>query len=438
MTSRFSRLTWLWCGALLLITSQNLQAENWPTWRGPTQNGISTEKGLPVKFGGENNENVAWKIALPGPAGATPVVWGDRIFLTSPATEENSETPQLLLMCFDRSGKELWRQAVGSGNQNARDDEGNSASPSPVTDGEHVWSFMGTGDLGCYDFSGKQIWKFNVQDRYGKFDIQFGMTSTPVVDGDYLYLAILHGSMSTGETGYAKIIRLDKRTGKESYAVDRPSEATYENTHSYASPILYQDGKQKYLIVHGGDYTTAHRLEDGSEIWRVGDMNPVDNYNRYLRFVASPSYGDGVVVCPTAKNGPVICVDGNAQGNVTHQPGELWRTDKTTDVPSPLIHDGLAYICRQDGNVFCVEARSGVEVYPLQKTHRQRHRASPLYVDGHIYLAARDGRITVFKAGRNFEIVAENDLGEEISASPIVSEGTMYLRTFNHLWAIKK
>lgn len=408
-----------------------VSAENWPSWRGPTQNGISNETGIPTKFAGEENLNVAWKTPLPGPAGATPIVWNDRIFLTAPTEDD------LLLMCFDLTGKELWRTVVGKGNSVARGDEGNSCSPSPVTDGKHVWSFMGTGDFGCYDFEGKKIWNFNLQDRYGKFDIQFGMSSTPVLDGDRLYLALMHGSMSSGEVGYSKVICLEKMTGKEVYAVDRASDATHENTHSYASPILYQEGKLKYLIVHGGDYTTGHRLEDGSEIWRVGDLNPFDNYNRFLRFVASPSYGDGVIVCPTAKNGPVVAVDAQAQGKVTHTPQELWRTDRTTDVPSPLVHNGLAYICRQDGNVFCVEARSGQEVYPLQKTHRQRHRASPVYIDGHIYLTARDGRITVFKAGREFEIVAENDLGEDMSSSPVVSNGTMYLRSFGHLWAIR-
>ena len=438
---RLSEVRPVWSGKVALLVGalfcsqaiSSVQAENWPSWRGPKQDGISNETGIPVEFAGENDQHVAWKVALPGPAGATPVVWNDRIFLTAP------EEDALLLMCFDTDGKEQWRAKVGTGNSTARGDEGNSCSPSPVTDGEHVWSFMGTGDLGCYDFTGKKIWHFNLQDRYGKFDIQFGMSSTPVLDGDRLYLAIMHGSMSSGEPGYSKIICLDKKTGNEVYAVDRRSDATHENTHSYASPILYQDAEQKYLIVHGGDYTTGHRLEDGSEIWRVGDMNPFENYNRFLRFVASPGFGDGVIICPTAKNGPIVAVDAHAKGSVTHhEKYELWRTDRTTDVPSPLVHNGLAYICRQDGNVFCVEARSGEEVYPLQRTHRQRHRASPVYVDGHIYLTARDGRITVFKAGREFEIIAENELGEDMSSSPIVANGTMYLRSFGHLWAIRK
>jgi len=419
--------------SICLVTAQSLRAENWPTWRGPTQNGISTETGLPTEFAGEDGKNVSWKVALPGPAGASPIVWDDRIFLTSV-----SDSEELLLICFNTDGKELWRRTVGTGNKTARGDEGNSASPSPVTDGEHVWSFMGTGEIGCYDIDGKEKWKFNLQDRYGRFDIQFGMSSTPIVEGDAIYFALLHGSMSSGETGYAKIIKLDKLTGKEIYAVDRKSDATHENTHSYASPILYQDDEQKYLLVHGGDYTTAHRLNDGSEIWRVGDMNPEENYNRFLRFVSSPSFGDGVVVCPTAKDGPVVCVDAEAKGNVTHHPKyELWRFDRTTDVPSPLVYNGLAYICRENGDVYCLEAESGEDVY-REKTHRQRHRASPVYADGHIYLTARDGRISVFKAGRNFELVAQNDFDEEISASPAISDGVMYFRTFDHLYAIEK
>ncbi|MBL4886254.1 MAG: PQQ-binding-like beta-propeller repeat protein, partial [Planctomycetaceae bacterium] len=135
------------CLSVVTLGAQSSsQAENWPSWRGPTQNGISNEKGIPIEFAGENNLNVAWKIPLPGPAGASPIVWGDRIFLTSPSGND------LLLLCYNRQGKELWRRVVDKGNSVARGDEGNSASPSPVTDGKYVWSFMGTGALACYDF----------------------------------------------------------------------------------------------------------------------------------------------------------------------------------------------------------------------------------------------------------------------------------------------
>ena len=141
--------------ALALMTAATaVQAENWPSWRGPTSNGISNEKNVPAKWG--RDENVAWRLALPGDAGATPVVWGNRLFLTS------EDGGNLVLLCANTAGKELWRRKVGSGNQRIRGDEGNLASPSPCTDGTHVWTMFGTGDLACFDFDGNEVWHINL------------------------------------------------------------------------------------------------------------------------------------------------------------------------------------------------------------------------------------------------------------------------------------
>ena len=142
---------------------------------------------------------------------------------------------------------------------------------------------------------------------------------------------------------------------------------------------------------------------------------------------------------PTAKGQGVYAIRPDVEGDLTDNPQALlWKLDgDTPDVPSPLIHGGLVYLCRENGNLLCVDAESGDTVYH-ERTHRIRHRASPAYADGHVYLAARDGRVTVVKAGRKFEIVAENELGEELAASPVFSNGTLYVRTFNALWAIRR
>lgn len=421
------------CFSLFVVvfsTSLSVQAENWPSWRGPTQNGISTEKGIASEWG--NDKNIAWKLPLPGPAGATPVIWDDHIFLTSVKEKD------LVLWAVSTDGKKLWERKIDSGNQDARNDEGNSASPSPITDGEHVWVFMGTGMLACFDFNGNEVWKFDMEDRYGKFDIQFGMSSTPVLDGNTLYMMIMHGSMRTEEPGFSKLIALNKKTGKELWAHDRKSDATHENKHGYASPILYQDDNHKYILLHGGDYITAHTLKDGSEIWRCGGINPKgDKYNKFLRLVASPAGKDGVIVVPTAKKGPVLAISADAKGNVTSSDKVIWKVKKTPDVPSPLLFDGLTYLCDQAGNFQCVESKTGKEVYPIKRTHRMRHRSSPVYADGKIYLTARDGKITVIKAGRKYEVLAENQLDDFITASPAISNGTIYIRGFDNLWAIR-
>lgn len=405
----------------------------WPNWRGPLNRGVSDETGVPVAWSRE--KNVAWRVELPGSAGATPVVWDDRIFVTSVDGDD------LKLLCFNASGKKQWERVVGTGNKNARSDEGNSASPSPVTDGKHVWSFMGNGSLACYDVEGKKIWGFEVPDRYGEFKIAFGMTSTPVVDDKHLYLQLIHGD-GNASTREAVVAAVDKLTGEEVWTHKRNSDAVAENEHSYASPMLYKDDEASFLISHGADFTIAHDLGDGSEIWRVGGLNPHNDaerrYDRTLRFVASPVAVPGLIVIPTAKRGPVVAVDPKgAKGDLTDSDHIKWEYPKTPDVPSPLVYDGLVYLCMEDGNLHVLDANSGEEQYK-ERTHRNRHRASPVYADGKIYLTARDGKITVVKAGRKFEIVSQNDLQEPMSSSPAVSNGTIYLRTFKALWAIRE
>lgn len=409
--------------AILLVSAPSLQAENWPQWRGPRNDGVSSETGLPTTW--SKTENVAWRLPLPGPAGATPVVWGDRIFLTS------AKPPDLVLLCVSTAGKVLWERTIGTGDRAVRGDEGNSASPSPATDGRHVWTFMANGELACYDFAGKKTWQFNVADRYGKLNIAFGMTSTPVLDGNRLYLQLLHSSA-------ALVIALDANTGREIWKQTRPSDATDECEHSYASPMLYRADGREFLLTHGCDYIVAHRLSDGQELWRCGGLNPKGaRYNRTLRFVASPLAVPGLIVVPSAKNGPVLGLSPDARGDITDSTaGHLWRrAENTPDVPSPLVVDGLLYLCRENGVLICMDAKTGEQIYE-KRAHSDRYRASPVYADGKIFLTARGGTVTVVKPGREFEVLATNNVGEAISASPVISGGRIYLRTFESLYAI--
>lgn len=397
-------------------------AENWPHWRGPRNDGTSKETGIPLKW--SRSENIQWRIPLPGPAAATPVIWGDRIFLTS------SEEKDLVLFSISTDGKVLWKRTLGTGNNNVKGDEANFAAPSPSTDGKHVWTFIGTGDLACFDFEGRQVWKTNLQERYGKFNLYFVMSSSPLLDGDRLYIQLIH-------TGAHLVLALDKASGKEIWKHERMSDARAECEHSYASPTIYRDGKQEYLLIQGADYVTAHRLSDGAEIWRAGGLNPKDSYNPSLRLVASPVAKPGLIVVPSAKNGPVLGLKPGGKGNITGLRQQYqWLMDRgTPDVPSPLIHDGLVYLCREDGELIALDAKTGDKIYHEQ-TRRTRHRASPVYADGKLYLTARDGVVTVVRAGRKFEILASNEIGEQIAASPVVSNGRIYLRSFEALYAI--
>lgn len=406
------------------------RGENWPQWRGAKHNGISGEANIPTKW--SKTENIAWRLPLPGPGGATPVVWGERVFLTS----VDKGSGDLLLLCIGTDGKEKWRQVMSSGNQDVRGDEGNSASNSPCTDGEHVWAMMANGVLGCYTLNGKEVWRFNLQDRHGKFSIQFGMTSSPLLDGGQLYLQLIHGE-GNAKTREAVVVCLDKKTGKEIWKRDRPSDAIAECEHSYASPTMYDDGQSKFLISHGADFIVAHDLVDGHELWRCGNLNVKSKYDPTLRFVATPVTSNGIVIVPTAKGAPLIALKPDGKGDITNNDElHLWKHSKTPDVPSPLIHEGLVYLCMQDGQVHCLDQKSGEQVY-LKRAHSDRYRSSPVYADGKIYLTARGGLVTVIKTGKSFEVLGENEIGEAMSASPVIANGTLYLRSFDALWAIR-
>ena len=405
-------------------------AENWPSWRGPRRDAVSKETGLPTKWG--KGENVLWRAPLPGRGGSTPSIWENRIFLTS------VDGKDLKLICFDTDGRQLWEDVLASGNRLVRGDEGDSAAPSPSTDGKHVWAFVSTGDLACYTVAGKRVWKVNMQERYGKFKIAFGMTSTPVLDGDRIYLQIIHGE-GNPTTREAIVVALDKLTGKEIWKHDRKSDARGECEHSYASPTLYRDSKNEYLITHGADYTIAHRLDDGSELWRLGGLNPKGRYNATLRFVSSPVVVPGMIVVPSAKNGSIVGLRPGIKGDVTALESAFhWkRPSNTPDVSSPLVHDGLVYTLTKVGGLICFDAKTGKDVYS-ERVGQGKHRSSPVYADGKIYLISRTGVVAVIKPGRKFEVLARNDMQEDMNASPAFSGGRMYLRTFKALYAIGK
>jgi outer membrane protein assembly factor BamB len=421
------------------LSMPSVRAENWPQWRGMRADGVSTEKQIAQRW--SPKRSIRWKSPLPGQGGATPAVWFEKIFLTS------SEGDDLVAMCLNSaSGQVNWKTKVTSGNIDARAGEGNSASPSPVTDGVHVWVFFSNGVLACLDcFDGSEKWRLDVGERFGKLDIQFGMTSTPVLGKDGLYLQLIHGPMKKGDSNRTgKVIKLDKDSGKTIWAVDRRTEADFECKHSYASPCMYDDGKQKFFVVHGADCTTGHALEDGREIWRLDQLNGPTKINEKnndptFRFVASPLAVPGTILVPTAKEGPLVAIDAKniLKGKLADKPGAIrWVCPKTPDVSIPLIVEDCVYLLHKDGKLQCLDLATGREHYN-ERTHTSQHRASPVYADGHLYICARDGVTSIVRAGHRFELIAQNDLAESTTASPVIANGVLYLRTYNALYAIK-
>lgn len=403
-------------------------AGDWPHWRGPQNNGVSTASELPTEWSAE--KGVLWRQALPGAAGSTPILAGGRLFLTTPRGSE------LLLAAFDAAtGESLWERTVATGTSVFRGDEGNLASASPATDGEFVVAVMGEGTMACYRVDGEPVWKLSLSERLTPLDIQFGYASSPLVRDGRVYVQWVHGDGDV-ETHEARVASFDLATGKTVWTAGRETGASKECEHSYASPVFAGEGDATVLVTHGADATVAYDLTTGKERWRVAGMNSTGSYHPTLRFVASPASADGLLVAPTAKKGVVVAVHLGGSGDLTDTDQQAWRLSRgTPDVPSPIIADGLVYLCGENGNLTCLEAATGDRVY-RERTVGDRHRASPLLADEKLYLTSRKGIVTVVRAGREFEILAQNDLGEPISSSPLAADGVLYLRTFEALYAI--
>ena len=411
---RFCLLAAAWLCALPIA------AENWPHWRGPRFDGTSAETDLPTTW--SRSENVRWRLPLPGPAGSTPVVWGERAFLTS--TEKGSDA--LLALAVGGDGRELWRREVDHGRQRVMQQlahETSLASPSPVTDGERLWALFGTATLTCFDAAGGEVlWQHDLAERYGEPKTYFGLASSPLLYGGRLYLQFLH-------TDRQLVVALDPRTGGEVWAHERPTDARDECLHAYTSPIpLRSAGSgEDLLLIHGADHLTAHRLGDGAEVWRHGGLNPKDGYNPMLRLVATPVAVDGLVIVPSAKRGPVYALlPEGAQGDITGAAKHTaWGRERgTPDVPSPLVVDGLVYLSGENGKLTVLDAKTGEEIY-AERVHLSTHRASPVAADGKIFLTATDGTVSVLRPGRSFEVLAKNSVEEHLAASPAISGGTM-------------
>ncbi len=414
----------------LAMTTVSVAWDNWPQWRGDRWDSVSNETGLPEAL---NQENRLWRTELPGPAGSSPVVWDQRVFLTTVDGDD------LWLLCLGtEDGSLIWKQQLGGRNQPVRD-RGNSASPSPSTDGKHVWAMVANGHLHCFTVDGEPVWHKDLQEAYGKFDIQFGMTTTPILDQGRLYVQLMHGAMRSRDPGIGWVIALDAETGQEVWKHRRQSPATAENKHSYASPLIVRVGDDAFLVSHGADYAIGHSLEDGRERWRCGGLNPTESYNPFLRLVSSPVYRDGLLVVPSAKSGPVLGLEASQldeRGDISDSDEAIrWRMDRNTpDVASPVVYDGIVYLARENGVLIGVDAKSGEPLFE-QRMLAGNHRSTPVGADGKLYIAGRDGTLLVLRAGSEPEILSKFETGEETTASPAISNGRVYIRTFDALHA---
>src|SRR5262245_16408219 len=341
--------------ALSTAASLNIvSADNWPQWRGPALNGVSDEKNLPVKWTTE--ENVTWKLEMSAWSGSTPIIWGNYIFLNASEGESNKTVKgDIYLWCVDRTkGAALWKKLLGSGDTKMR--KQNMSSPSPVTDGKSVWVMTGTGVLKAFDFAGAELWARDIQHDYGRFGLNWGYGSSPLLHGDSLYIQVLHG-MRTDDPSY--LLRIDKATGKTVWRVERPTQARVESPDSYTTPALLQYNGRTEIVLTGGDVVTGHDPITGQELWRAGGLNPTNDPN--YRIVASPvTFGD-LIIAPTRER-PMLALKAGGRGDVTSS-ARLWSFDAGPDVPTPVTDGTLVYVINDRGIMACLDAKTGHALY---------------------------------------------------------------------------
>ncbi len=417
--------------ALGLALAVLLPAQNWPRWRGPNGDGTSPAKNLPVAW--SETENVAWRVELPSWAAATPVVWGETVFVTSAqkgfAGHKGSgqagegDKDELLLIAVNRKdGSERWRRVMGEGNRIGN--KQNMASPTPVTDGKHVWTMTGNGRMAKWDFDGRKIWERDLEADYGKFGLQFGYGSSPVLDAGRLYLQVLHG-FHTDEPCY--LLALDAATGKTIWKVDRPTDAIHESPDSYSTPTLATVNGRKQLIVSGADYVTGHDLATGKELWREGGLNPQKARN--YRTIASPLVVGDMLFAPSRRRPFIAFKLGRA-------PERMWTTDYGPDVPTPASDGERLYIIDDKGIALCLRVRDGATVYDRTRIEPGTYSSSPVLADGKIYATSEDGTTSVLAAGPEFEVLSVNKLNDYTLATPAVSDGQIFIRTSQYLYCI--
>jgi outer membrane protein assembly factor BamB len=407
--------------ALILVSSVAiLSAENWPQWRGPSLNGLSTETNLPVRW--SKTENIAWKLALPAWSGSTPIVWGDRIFLSV------AEGSDLFLWSVDRErGTALWKKQLGGGNTKMR--KQNMSTPSPVTDGRSVWAMTGTGMLKAFDFEGRELWSRNIQKDYGTFGLNWGYGSSPLLFEDSLYVQVLHG-MRTDDPSY--LLRINKADGRTLWRVERPTRARVESPDAYTTPALLRYGGTTEIVLSGADVVTGHDPATGRELWRAEGLNPGNDAS--YRIVASPVVHGELMFVPSRER-PMLALKPGGRGDVTRS-HVIWQFANGPDVPTPVTDGHYLYVVNDRGIVWCLDAKTGHEVYGRQRLRAATYSGSPVLADGKIYITDEDGVTSVVSAGPKFEILAQNELGEYTLSSPAVSDGQIFIRTEAFLYAI--
>jgi outer membrane protein assembly factor BamB len=446
-----SLMMWLTANAF----TQTANPAHWSQWRGPENNGVARGD-APAQWSDTNN--IKWKANIPGRGHSTPVIWGNRIYLTTaiatnptalnappPGTPAGSTTPggrgpgggrggpgggvganvehQLVVMALDRkTGKVVWQHSpkTATPHEGYHRMYGSFASNSPATDGKNLWAFFGSRGLYCYDMNGKLVWQkdFGVQ---MKMRLQFGEGGAPVLADDKLILLFDHDAGSF-------IVALDKKTGKELWRNARDEVSTW------TTPLVIEHAGQKQVVVSATKKVRSYDLATGKLIWECGGLG--------VNVIPQPIYHDGVIYVMSGYVNPkLMAIKLGKQGDLTGTDAVLWtQTKGLSYTASPVFHEGKFYAVTDNGLISCFDAKTGNPYYQQQRLPKAYNlKASPVAANGKLYVPTEDGDVVVVKMGEKYEVVATNSLPDQFFiASPIVLGGELYLRSQDKLYCISE
>jgi outer membrane protein assembly factor BamB len=433
---------------VLAVGSASSDPAHWPQWRGPFFNGVA-RTAAPVEFG--DTKNIKWKIEIPGRGFSTPVIWGDRIFLTTavptgkgaqpappPEQAQNpdgrrqgrggpgggsgaGEEQKFVVMCLDKkTGKTIWERVakVATPHEGYHRQYGSFASNAPLTDGRYLYVSFGSRGIYCYDLNGKPIWEkdLGVQMRMRN---QFGEGVAAALHGNLLIHPYDQESGSF-------VVALDKRNGKEVWRESR------DEISAWSTPLIADVKGKKQVVISATKKVRAYNPEDGKLIWECAGLGS--------NVIPHPTqHNDTVLVMSGHRDPKLMAVRLGREGDLTGSDAILWtHTRGTSYTASPVLHDNKFYSLTDNGMLSCFNATTGEPYYHQQRLPQpDNFKASPVAAGGNLYLASESGVVTVIKMGEKFEIVATNTLADQMFvASPVVAEGEMFLRSKTHLFCV--
>jgi outer membrane protein assembly factor BamB len=415
-----------------VISARRTDGEQyWPQWRGPHGTGASKQAKPPAEW--SETKNIRWRKTIPGRGFGTPVVWGDLIFVLTAvpvdatgdaAHAARGRTPgahkYVVLALNRKDGRVVWEQVAreDTPHEGAHNEWGTWASPSAVTDGQHVIASFESRGIYAYDMKGKLIWQKDLGDKTMRN--QFGEGSSPALHGNTLVVVWDHQAGSF-------IVALDKRSGEERWRVAR------DEIDGWATPLVVVSGGKPQVVTSGMKQVRSYDLETGKLLWHGGGltMNPIP----------SPVASDGIVILTSGFRGNNLKAVrlADARDDITNSPALVWSLDRDTPyVPSPLLYDGILYLLKSNSGILSAfDAATGKPHYQLARLEGAPNVfASPAGAAGRVYVPGQDGTTFVLKHGPAFEVIAQNKLDDGFNASPALVDGEIYLRGAKSLYCI--